>query len=469
LKETPMHVIPVKAIVVYTILCVSVGSYARTGDISQLIETKQLKVVDWEDNPNFIQKLFDAREPVLLRHTPAHKWPATKKWTPQYLSATSKVSYGVKTHNERKFTIGCCELTPMTQSDFWTRVKTAKDEWLYFNAEVSHLERELVHDIGPVHFLPPSDARDSTRVTNVWMSNAGVIAPLHHDPFENFFVQIYGTKRFYLFPPAEWHRLYLYPKTHPRHRQAQVNINDPDFDTFPQLRYAKGWEVVLDPGTVMYLPPLWFHQVEALTDTISVNTWYHSQAIEMMDQAWTYDLPFDPTWSSEQFSAAVQYLVQSIIRLVYPQPGAAADFIRSLLQSRFIPLYHNSSAVDLLKGINTINDPHLKVHLREQSALDVATLIPNAEAMNVDQLCGVAQSHFIQQSEELRAVFDDVSRHVASLFKAAPKDLRDIHLEDWIEDIVGQTVGDKNVFRYLEECFLGRGHNSGNVPLKDEL
>jgi len=48
-------------------------------------------------------------------------------------------------------------------------------------------------------------------------------------------------------------------------------------------------------------------------------------------------------------------------------------------------------------------------------------------------------------------------------------DLRDIHLEDWIEDIVGQTVGDKNVFRYLEECFLGRGHNSGNVPLKDEL
>jgi hypothetical protein len=58
LKETPMHVIPVKAIVVYTILCVSVGSYARTGDISQLIETKQLKVVDWEDNPNFIQKVF---------------------------------------------------------------------------------------------------------------------------------------------------------------------------------------------------------------------------------------------------------------------------------------------------------------------------------------------------------------------------------------------------------------------------
>jgi ribosomal protein L16 Arg81 hydroxylase len=82
-----------------------------------------------------------------------------------------------------------------------------------------------------------------------------------------------------LFPPSEWHNLYLYPKTHPRHRQAQVNINDPDFDTFPKLRQAKGIEVVLDAGTVMYLPPLWFHQVESLTDAISINTWYHSQDV----------------------------------------------------------------------------------------------------------------------------------------------------------------------------------------------
>lgn len=80
-----------------------------------------------------------------------------------------------------------------------------------------------------------------------------------------------------------------------------------------------------------------------------------------MDQAWRYDLPFDPLWSSEQFSVAVQYLIKKVLQYIYSRPNAFDDLIRGLLESRFIPLYHNSSAVDLLKGINTINDPHLVI------------------------------------------------------------------------------------------------------------
>jgi hypothetical protein len=79
-----------------------------------------------------------------------------------------------------------------------------------------------------------------------------------------------------------------------------------------------------------------------------------------MDQAWNEDFPFDPNWTSEQFSVAVQYLIKRVIGEIYsPQQITVENFVRKLLETRFIPLYHNSSAVNLLKGIKTTNDPHL--------------------------------------------------------------------------------------------------------------
>lgn len=61
-------------------------------------------------------------------------------------------------------------------------------EFMYFNGQADMLGPALEKEIGPKFFM----AREG-RMTNVWMGNQGTTAPLHHDPFENFFVQIYGT------------------------------------------------------------------------------------------------------------------------------------------------------------------------------------------------------------------------------------------------------------------------------------
>ena len=44
----------------------------------------------------------------------------------------------------------------------------------------------------------------------------------------NFFIQIYGAKRFYLYPPFSWRSLYLFPKFHLQHRNCQVDIHKPN-------------------------------------------------------------------------------------------------------------------------------------------------------------------------------------------------------------------------------------------------
>lgn len=165
-------------------------------------------------------------------------------------------------------------------------------EYVYLNAPVSMLGSEVAKDV-PSNFLPDPW---QPAMLNTWMGSAGSTAPLHHDPFDNFFIQIYGRKRFILFPPVEHHNLYVYPKTHPRNRQSQVNLDasidgdvardtlhtHPAIRHFPDLLKAKGIEVILNPGDTMYLPPFWFHQVESLDDSISINTWYNSPIVVCM-------------------------------------------------------------------------------------------------------------------------------------------------------------------------------------------
>ncbi|VDI57843.1 hypoxia-inducible factor 1-alpha inhibitor (HIF hydroxylase), partial [Mytilus galloprovincialis] len=93
----------------------------------------------------------------------------------------------------------------------------------------------------------------------------------------NFFAQVYGYKRFILFPPEEFPNLYPHPTYHPCDRQSQVDFDNPDFEKFPKFRNATGFETIVGPGDVLYIPIYWWHQVESIPNeghTISVTFWY---------------------------------------------------------------------------------------------------------------------------------------------------------------------------------------------------
>ena len=50
--------------------------------------------------------------------------------------------------------------------------------------------------------------------------------------------------------------MYLYPHIHPSNAQCQVVINKPDLNLFPLLSNCKAYEVIMEPGDVLYLPPM---------------------------------------------------------------------------------------------------------------------------------------------------------------------------------------------------------------------
>jgi hypothetical protein len=105
-----------------------------------------------------------------------------------------------------------------------------------------------------------------------WLGPAGTVTPLHCDYDDNIFAQIWGTKRIFLAPPH--HHEFLYPKeANAILFGSPFDPEAPDFDKFPLARQAATIECIVNPGDMLYVPAGWYHQVRALTFSLSSNRW----------------------------------------------------------------------------------------------------------------------------------------------------------------------------------------------------
>ena len=115
-------------------------------------------------------------------------------------------------------------------------------------------------------------------IESIWIGNRTCIAP-HFDNTENIACVVGGRRRFTLFPPDQISNLYpgpleLTPAGQP---VSLVDVRNPDLERFP--RYAEALRAAevaeLGPGDALYIPALWWHNVEALEDfNVLVNYWW---------------------------------------------------------------------------------------------------------------------------------------------------------------------------------------------------
>ena len=112
----------------------------------------------------------------------------------------------------------------------------------------------------------------------IWIGSATKVAP-HFDTMENVACVVAGRRRFTLFPPEQVDNLYIGPleRTIAGTPIGLVDVTDPDFEAFPRFRDALDAALVadLEPGDAIYMPPLWWHHVEAFGRfNILVNYWW---------------------------------------------------------------------------------------------------------------------------------------------------------------------------------------------------
>ncbi|WP_102293884.1 cupin-like domain-containing protein, partial [Janthinobacterium sp. AD80] len=105
-----------------------------------------------------------------------------------------------------------------------------------------------------------------------WVGPAGTVTPLHCDYDDNIFAQVWGRKRIMLSPPH--HDAFLYPsEANAILFGSPFDPEAPDFARFPLARQASIIECLVEPGDMLYVPAGWYHQVRALTFSLSSNRW----------------------------------------------------------------------------------------------------------------------------------------------------------------------------------------------------
>lgn len=119
------------------------------------------------------------------------------------------------------------------------------------------LLRDLGHNPRRVNlqfFLGPADSR----------------TPLHSELNCNIFIQVFGRKRWVIFPveateelqPPSAGRFYFFSPLDPLTPKKDQRIRE--------SKALSGWEIILEPGDILLSPPLLWHAVENLTTSCAV-------------------------------------------------------------------------------------------------------------------------------------------------------------------------------------------------------
>ena len=127
----------------------------------------------------------------------------------------------------------------------------------------------------PEYCYTDDDDEDGEGVKiNAWFGPAGTVSPLHHDPRHNLFGQVFGRKYFRLYHQRDSEGLYPYPEGSMITNTSRVELEAPEAELYPKFRETPGWEVVMEPGDMLYIPPKCWHYVKALDESCSVNFWF---------------------------------------------------------------------------------------------------------------------------------------------------------------------------------------------------
>jgi histone arginine demethylase JMJD6 len=127
---------------------------------------------------------------------------------------------------------------------------------------------------------------------------------LHNDMYHTnaWITQLYGTKKFVVFPPGQDE--YLYPGENVIHKFiSPINILSPDYEKYPLYKNATPIEVVLQPRETIYIPNGVWHTTAASEQNISL---IFDQLNGLNYPAWKKDI-FEFKVTASKFKAVLHY------------------------------------------------------------------------------------------------------------------------------------------------------------------
>lgn len=228
----------------------------------------ELPVMDGFSRAEFDALYAGPCKPVVIRNA-INEWPALEKWNPEFFArefgdTEVRPSVGLPDTEVPYFSRDVDHRKPMTMKAFVERMDSG-DRCYLDQASLLHYFEALGKDFD----FDTLNAKD-IKAVSIWIG-ARTRSGLHYDMADNFFVQLYGSKKAILAAPEEARSLHLFKD---QHTKSQVAPQSPDLKAHPKFNNATVWEATLDPGDVMFIPKAWWHYLASKDRSVSLNCWF---------------------------------------------------------------------------------------------------------------------------------------------------------------------------------------------------
>ena len=222
----------------------------------------------------FLERYYAVNRPVILKGEMAD-WPALTRWTPDYLKAAigaRQVEFQDDRAGDETFELNKDAHRRQAPFDvFLERILQADSgNNTYLTAYNSAVNAEALSGLhADCGYLDKFLDRNAAGAHGMmWIGPAGTVTPLHHDLTNNFIAQMTGRKRIRMAPAAEVGKLYNH-----QHVFSEIpDLEDPiiDLGRHPRLGALRSYDVLLEPGEILFMPIGWWHQVKSVDFSVTI-------------------------------------------------------------------------------------------------------------------------------------------------------------------------------------------------------
>ena len=231
------------------------------------ITSMQLKPIDSVatiSGEDFKRKYYDTKTPVVITDL-AKAWPAYNKWNWDYfidVVGESEVGVYNNVKSDSYTPINTADAY-MKFGDYLRKVKAGPLDLRIFLFNIFQHAPGIIKD-----FTWPDELMDGfiKKYPMLFVGGKGSITHIHFDIDMSHILhtQFAGRKRVLLFPHEEQYHLYRKPWEVLSMANFANYHESFDYDSFPAVKNAKGYEVILEHGQTLFMPAGYFHHMEYL-------------------------------------------------------------------------------------------------------------------------------------------------------------------------------------------------------------
>ena len=230
----------------------------------------QLKPVPTFDSLSpevFKKEYYVPGQPVVIKNL-AKEWPAYNKWNWDYfkgLVGDKKVPLYNNVKSDAYTPINTAD-DYKTFGEYIDMIKAGPAAWRIFLFNIFDHAPQLIND-----FKWPENYMKGfiKKYPMLFTGGQGSITHMHFDIDLSHILhtQFAGRKRVLMFPFKEQYKLYRKPfevLSLADFSKYYEQNGSPDYDKFPALKLAEGFDFILEPGDTLFMPAGYWHHMEYL-------------------------------------------------------------------------------------------------------------------------------------------------------------------------------------------------------------